>query len=681
MLGGLLSIVFFLINMSSASPGTEHLIHVVPNEVSKSNNHPDKMTLHDAFQVIRNINSSEKNSSVVLEFQDGVYRLAETLRIDNNLLKVSNVSLILRAAPGANPHLIGSRSIGTPLTLSPQSLVTQIPNESRTHVRYFDLPAVGIKDFGTEKARGHTIFEQPSGIEFSFGEHPLHMARWPNVGYANLVEPAEPPQNKEDRLSVFWLKDAPLELVASKSDLWASGFMAYEWRYERFPILAIEPSTGKIKIARTQHDNYSLRAGQRVALENSLAFIDQPGEWYLDHETGILAVWPFENSSETPIEATMLETGLEIQGVSNVRVEGIDFSNFRGVGIIIRDSTKISVEDCRVANTGTIGISIQGGKDVHVERTVIRETGYEAIMAEGGNRNTLDPSRHVIRDNIIERFYRLHRGRIAGVTIKGVGNIVEGNFIHQGPYQAIWFSGNDHVIRRNEISEVSHECGDCGVIYTGRDWSARGSIIEENYIHDTVPAAGLEVKGIYLDDLASGITIRRNLILGVMKGLLIGGGRDNLIEDNLIIGARVYGILIDGRGMGWSRRQVDDPSSEIRRNLAAVPYRSPTYASRYPHLANLLEDEPWVPKYNVISNMIYVRGRGTVTEEMLSARQDIEPGLLDPGGRADAPLSPGSSELAASDVQLAISKLAIPIDLMRASLRLRTLKFAGSKAN
>jgi len=37
----------------------------------------------------------------------------------------------------------------------------------------------------------------------------------------------------------------------------------------------------------------------------------------------------------------------------------------------------------------------------------------------------------------------------------------------------------------------------------------------------------------------------------------------------------------------------------LRKNLAAVPYNKSPYKKLYPRLANILEDEPGAPKYNI----------------------------------------------------------------------------------
>ncbi|MFL9829028.1 right-handed parallel beta-helix repeat-containing protein, partial [Rhodoplanes sp. SY1] len=243
------------------------------------------------------------------------------------------------------------------------------------------------------------------------------------------------------------------------------------------------------------------------------------------------------------------------------------------------------------------------------------DAGDEAVWVVGGSRSDLAPAEHRIEHNVMTRFGRRTRGGHGAIYLDGVGNRVEANVIRDGPAQAIHFQGNDHVISRNDISGVVSECGDCGAIYTGMDWTARGTCLEGNVVHDVTPASGRPVVAIYIDDAASGVTARRNVIRGFRRGILVGGGRDNTITDNTIVGADVFGILLDARGVTWAARHVADPASPIRRNLATVPIDKEPWRSRYPHLVDILSDEPGLPKYNRISGNAFAGGPGLVLSD------------------------------------------------------------------
>jgi parallel beta-helix repeat protein len=94
---------------------------------------------------------------------------------------------------------------------------------------------------------------------------------------------------------------------------------------------------------------------------------------------------------------------------------------------------------------------------------------------------------------------------------------------------------------------VNQETQDSGAIYSGaRDWTKRGNVIQFNYVHDSGGfgrnndkeewRTPFDTWGIYLDDWSSGTKVYRNIIVNTaLGGLLIHSGRDNIVENNVII--------------------------------------------------------------------------------------------------------------------------------------------------
>ena len=140
----------------------------------------------------------------------------------------------------------------------------------------------------------------------------------------------------------------------------------------------------------------------------------------------------------------------------------------------------------------------------------------------------------------------------------------------------------------------------------------RGNVIRFNYFHDLVPTQGVsgephEVMAIYLDDTAAGTTVYGNVCVRASHGVMIGGGRDDVVENNVFVDCSPA-VSLDARGIGWAAKYlVPGGGWGMQERLAAVPYKGPLYSARYPHLSNLLQDNPAAPKYDVIQNNIAVR--------------------------------------------------------------------------
>jgi len=180
-------------------------------------------------------------------------------------------------------------------------------------------------------------------------------------------------------------------------------------------------------------------------------------------------------------------------------------------------------------------VVVSGGTRHRVLACDIYQVGSAGVTLSGGDRKTLSPAGHLAANNHIHHFGRLKRTYAGAIHLSGVGNRAANNLIHDAPHMAVGFGGNENVMERNEIHSVCQETGDVGVFYTGRDWTVRGNIIRHNFIHD-VHGPGLHgAQGVYLDDAASGTLVFGNVIYKTARAMLIGGGRDNVIENNLMV--------------------------------------------------------------------------------------------------------------------------------------------------
>jgi len=147
---------------------------------------------------------------------------------------------------------------------------------------------------------------------------------------------------------------------------------------------------------------------------------------------------------------------------------------------------------------------------------------------------------------------------------------------------AIYFQGNNHVIANNNIHDVVKESNDAGAIYAGRDWTSRGTIIKHNYLHNIKGLKSHGAKGIYLDDEFSGAKIEGNIFDNIRDAIFIGGGKDNIVDNNLFINSH-RSIYIDARGVGWAKSQL----------------------SQLTRLSKVLTVNPRLPAGNEIKNNVF----------------------------------------------------------------------------
>ncbi|MHC4106996.1 MAG: right-handed parallel beta-helix repeat-containing protein [Planctomycetota bacterium] len=546
---------------------------------------------------------------------EGEYRLSETVRFSADDSGTAFSSIVYSAAPGEDVRFSGGHRLDgrrwEPVT-EPE-VIARLPGPHvAQHVLAYDLRADGIDVTDTIHPRGFPNPIRPAPIELFFNGMPMTLARYPDEGFVHtgeVIQPGAPAEGETaPRLPVFTFDDDRLSRWAGVEDVWLFGYWKWDWADEAIRVAAIDPHTRRITLAAPHR--YGVHAGKSFWVENLLEELDRPGEYYLDRGAGVLYFWPPEAMDLGDcVISTLAEPMIRLDDVRHVRLEGITFQFSRGDAVVIEDGAQITISDCTLRNLGNRAIVVTGGVGHLIRRCSIEQTGEGGIALTGGDRRTLTPCDHRVTDCRIRDFSRRTATYRPAVRLSGVGCRVDHCELHDAPHSAILFGGNDHVIEYNDIHHVLTRTGDGGAVYCGRDWTLRGTIIRRNHFHHLVGIRKWE-SAVYIDDQASGITIRENLFTNCHWGMLMGGGRDNVIEGNVFIDCGLA-LHFDARGLGWAARM----RGILTERLEAVPYRQDPWVTRFPELLTLLDDEPMVPKGNDIRGNLLVRS-GRIDEDM-----------------------------------------------------------------
>jgi hypothetical protein len=366
--------------------------------------------------------------------------------------------------------------------------------------------------------------------------------------------------------------------------------------------------------------------------------------------------------------------------VSHVQLIGLTLEGGRSHGVRIRGGSRVLIAGCTIRNLGACGVMIAKGTGHRIQSCDICGVGEGGISLTGGGRRTLTSAGHTADNNHIHHFSRWVRTYRPGIRVRGVGNVASHNYIHDAPHSGVTYSGNNHRFEFNELARLCRGTGDVGAFYTGRDWTARGTIIRHNYLHD-LGGFGYGSMAVYLDDLASGQTVVGNIMHGVQRGLMVGGGRDNLVENNVFVDFKI-GIHFDARGIGWSRRLIEGRkgSWDMYGKLKKVPYTKPPYSEQYPQLPRLLERTPLEPRGNRFVRNIFVgkkwldcrrfRKEHAVAKGWATFKGNVvgaDPGFVD-AARGDFTLAAGSAALARGFKQIPVDRIGLKRDGYRREL-------------
>jgi len=220
------------------------------------------------------------------------------------------------------------------------------------------------------------------------------------------------------------------------------------------------------------------------------------------------------------------EPGIKLLRCSHITFDGCTITNFGGVGILSDNSEFITVDGCEISQSGNSCIVLNGPAGVVADDNA---------------------SGHTISNNNIHDYGRIDVGA-HGVCGIAVGNTtVEHNDITDGSFQAVRFRGrldslkfqgrNNHVIW-NRIDNVVRELNDGAAIYfSGRQ---PGSTASYNHITNVGITAlhrsgDEEIRGLYLDEGASGITLSYNIVDGCECPLLLHQANNCEVFNNVFV--------------------------------------------------------------------------------------------------------------------------------------------------
>ena len=569
-------------------------------------------TIERARDAIRKLKMRSElgKAAVTVYLREGLYPLSQTFMLSEQDSGVSGAPITYTAYQQEKVRLSGS----VQLPVEAFQPVTQIEEFKRlaplaiSQIRRTDLKVRGLAS-AQETRWDRSQPGQPekaSPEELFIDDEVMQLARWPNKEWAvvDSIIDAGKAGIADGRPGTFRLDDSRISQWGD-AKVWLKGFWFWDWYDESIAVRLIEPVSHRVMLAKPLI--YGLKAGARYFAFNVLSELDQVGEYYIDREASILYVWPPTPLVKNRITLSMLSTPLvALQNTSFVTIQGLILEEGRDDGIQIVGGQGNQIRDCLIRNVGKDGVVIQGGWQHAITDSHVYNVGTRGIVATGGDRKTLKPAGHRVLRNHLHHYGRRIATTKAGIDIDGVGVQVLHNDIHDAPHVGILFAGNDHVIEFNEIHHVCLETSDAGAIYTGRDWTARGNAVRYNFIHDLFgPSLKGDVTAIYLDDLASGSDIFGNVIIDVHRAILVGGGRDNRLENNVLANCDIA-ISMDARGVTGAV-SIMSPNSTLMKRLSSMPYGTSPWSTRYPRLATILQDEPIIPKNNVFQRNIAYR--------------------------------------------------------------------------
>ncbi|MBM3498399.1 MAG: hypothetical protein FJX74_06975 [Armatimonadetes bacterium] len=584
-------------------------------------------SLTRARDEVRKLKSEPQPGGVCVEIAGGAYPLAAPLEFTTEDSGTPERAIEYRAAEGAEVRLIGGRPVADWSRVADPAIMRRLAPAARGKVFQADLRAVGVTDLQGINSPGS--YRSDPGLELFFRDTPMTLARYPNEGYLRIADVLDDQgaviqaPDAKSASGRFVCTDPRPERWAGERDVWLHGFWVWDWADLRVPLGGVDATRGVISLA----SGVQVRRGQWFYAENVLPELDRPGEWYLDRETSRLYFWPPTRLSAGQVVVSTVRDPVRLTDVSHITFRGLTVEAGRGHAFVITGGSGVGVIGCTIRNMGNWAVQVRGGTGHRVIGCDIYGTGQGGIYLEGGDRKTLTRGDHVAENNHIHHTSRWDPVYQQAIALRGVGNSATHNLIDNVPHIAIGFADNDMTIEYNEIHSSVYQSNDAGAIYTSppdETWSMRGHKIRHNFLHNIHGFEGRGCHGVYLDDCFSSADISGNVFYDVANAILIGGGRDNPITNNLFLNCR-QAFSIDARGLGWASSVGGFATQE----LLDLNYKQPPWSVRYPELTGILEDEPLAPKGNSVARNICWGGKWGWMEAKAEPLVKLEGNLID----------------------------------------------------
>ena len=286
--------------------------------------------------------NNQLHSGVTVWLREGIYELPESFSLQKEDSGTENEPVIFSGYPNEKVILSGGKKISfyKVKSISTEAAQRIIQKEAIPQIREIDLAVLGILDFGTNQTTG---FRRPyvnASMELFINGSPYHIARYPNNEKISL-KPEDVIDNgfvskKECYPGSIRFNKEKLAQWKTAKDIFTCGNFKYAWATDQLRVKDFDPTSGLIRFADAHL--YGIGGGEvwnQYYFFNLMEEIDDPGEYYIDHQKGKLYFYPYtELKSTDTIMISMLEDALvNLKGANYIQFRNISFEAGRGIGI------------------------------------------------------------------------------------------------------------------------------------------------------------------------------------------------------------------------------------------------------------------------------------------------------------------------------------------------------------
>lgn len=289
-------------------------------------------------------------------------------------------------------------------------------------------------------------------------------------------------------------------------------------------------------------DVYNLQNNWGFFFQNDADACTVQGEWYYNTSTRKLGMYSTSNPSSLGIKASIIDTLIDFDGYSYLKLVGITVTGANQLGANIQGSAGLQFENCTFSYIGRDGL-YGWSENLTLNNCTLTHINNNGVYTNSASTATITNSTFSYIYNIAGEGQNSDQQGHA-ISYAGANSVIQNNTILAMGYQGIRFHGASVLVKNNYIKDVCLVKDDGGAIYGGA-MNLAGTVIDGNIVinsqgqPDGTDGANYG-EGIYIDDQGENVLIQNNTVADCGNaGLFTNAGISLTYRNNTVYNCKM----------------------------------------------------------------------------------------------------------------------------------------------